>query len=642
MFTTQKRMAVTTASNGQRQLRTTTANYGFPGMMGPGMGGIGGGTSVSVNGSGLLNNLDSMMIGLIPEDEQSLLRFYRDIYNYDVIGGAAVDLMATLPFSEFSLMGGDEKELDVFYKNLENLQINTLLPDLSVEFLTSGKFAGTMLYNERKNEFSDIIPHAPENLNIIPSPLYAGDPLIVSRVTTEMKAFLTSQDPHFKKLRQRIPEGMVRAMHDSTNVVLDPLMTLFIPRRTSTRGTGTSIYKRLLPIYLLEKVLYRGTITEANKRQRATMHLAIGSEFWEPQDADLQAMVALFQQADLDPLGAIIATRNDVNVNEIRAGGEFWKWTDILDATMPLKLKALGVSDAFLSGEANWNTADAALSVFLEQLRAYRDMITDKIFYNKIFPIISTMHNFKNNGSHQRTTLAALVEETRREMAADYPLSSQDGTGMPFEQSPQAVVNRGNIDTSQLPRADTDLPIARIMRKRRNATDLLIPEIHWHKQLRPEADREYLDVLNTLSEHGVPITLRAWAAAGGVSIEHLTEELKEDILLRKSIADMVAKHNPEAKQQMENAEDEEFASATLGKVYQYLGGNRRIPLLARDFGEAGEAFDRTKTGRKKYVYRQRVHSRKENEVIAKSMKRLSDANHYEDTRRKVNAKRSRK
>lgn len=639
MFTTMKRMAVTTAASGKPRLRTT-ANIGFPGSFGSSTG-LTGSTSVSVNGASMLNNLDTMMLGLIPEDEQSLLRFYRDIYTYDVIGGAAVDLMATLPFSSFTLVGGDDKELDVFYKNLENLQINTLLPDMSVEYLTSGRFAGTMLYDEVKNEFTDIIPHAPENINVIPSPLYAGDPLIVSRVTNEMRAFLSSNEPHFKQLVKRIPETMVRAMRDSPNVVLDPLATLFIPRRTSTRGTGTSIYRRLLPIYLLEKVLYRGTITEANKRQRSITHVTMGTEYFEPQDIDLQETLALFQQADLDPLGAFVATRSDVAVSDIRAGGDFWKWTDILDATMPLKLKALGVSDAFLSGEANWNTADAALSVFLEQLRAYRDMIEDKIFYNKIFPIISTMNQFRSSGAHKRTTLAAEARERMREMANNYPYTSMDNSGMPSQQNPMTITDNTLLDTSTLPHANSDAPISEMMRKRRNASDLLIPEIHWHKQLRPEADREYLDVLNTLSEHGVPITLRAWAAAGGVSIEHLTEELKEDVILRKKISDLVAKHNPEAREAMDSVEGDEFASS-LSKVYQYLGGNRRIPILSRDFGEASEAFGRTKTGKKKFLVNQRKHVARENEIIARSLGRLSDANHFEKTKAKVKTKRSSK
>ena len=84
------------------------------------------------------------------------------------------------------------------------------------------------------------------------------------------------------------------------------------------KASGVSMFRRVVPIYLLEKMLYRGTISESQRRQRAIMHIQAGSETWTPINTELQGLVALFQQADLDPTGAIVATRNDVNVGEVR------------------------------------------------------------------------------------------------------------------------------------------------------------------------------------------------------------------------------------------------------------------------------------------------------------------------------------
>ena len=67
-------------------------------------------------------------------------------------------------------------------------------------------------------------------------------------------------------------------------------------------------------------------------------------------------------------------------------------------------------------------------------------------------------------------------------------------------------------------------------------SEYYLPKINWHKALKPEADREYMDVLNTLQAHGVPIGLRQWAAAGGVSIHELMGSLDDDIAMRKKVA----------------------------------------------------------------------------------------------------------
>jgi hypothetical protein len=101
----------------------------------------------------------------------------------------------------------------------------------------------------------------------------------------------------------------------------------------------------------MEKLLYKGTISEAARRQRSIMHIQAGSDTWRPTTSDLQSLVGLFQEADLDPVNAMIATRNDIQVNEVRQGGDFWKYTDSVDQTASMKMRILGISESFLSGE---------------------------------------------------------------------------------------------------------------------------------------------------------------------------------------------------------------------------------------------------------------------------------------------------
>jgi intein/homing endonuclease len=295
---------------------------------------------------------DTMLTGLASELDHTNFRFYKDIYDYDTIGGACVDLMSAMPFSDFELNGVEESRLDVYNRELDKLNISTFFPESTVDYLVYGFMVGTLMYDRQARSFSDIMSFAPPNCELIPTPLRSRDPIIKVTQSDQLKQFMNSTDPRVVALRKKIPDQLLTGLK-SRVFELDPLVTLYMARRTFTHSPlGTSIYKRLLPIYFLEKTLYKGTIVEAGRRQRSLLHLAVGDDTWEPTVEELTAIVSLFQQADLDPLGAIIATRAGVNPNELRQGGDFWKWTDVIDILNPAKLRALGTSESFLAGDA--------------------------------------------------------------------------------------------------------------------------------------------------------------------------------------------------------------------------------------------------------------------------------------------------
>lgn len=341
MFQSSRKIAVRASVTDQRpQVRSSYQMSPF------GMGG--GNVNMQMGYTGLGAIKDGMLDGVIPSDPRQLFDIYTDIYYHDPIAGAAVDLMSTLPFSDWTLSGADERQLEVFESNLDRLNMRSLMPEMSVDYLVLGTFVSTLVFKKAEKLFTDLIPQNIADCTVIPTPLYGTDPLIKMKIGADMKEFINSREPHIERLKERLSPGMLRAMR-APEVTLDPLTTLYVPRRSFTfNNRGTSLYHRLLPIYFLEKILYRGTLTEAAKRQRSILHIVAGDEDWEPTDEELKAIVALFQQADLDPVGAMIATRDDVNTNEIRSGGDSWKWTDTIPETSNLKMQALGINEGFL------------------------------------------------------------------------------------------------------------------------------------------------------------------------------------------------------------------------------------------------------------------------------------------------------
>lgn len=570
MFQNKRRMAIKAGEQGRLKMLSSFGTV--PSFGGGGMGNM----SVSAVG-GFYNHVDTYMYGIMPENEKYLRRYYRDMYYHDNIAGSAVDLMSTLPFSEFSLSQVSDEQAEIFLSSIERLNLRTLFPELSVDYMVDGAFLGTLLFKKDKKQFTDIIPQNIDDAEVIPTPFNGVDPLIKLTIPEHMKKFATSNEPYFRRLRERISPQMIEAMQAS-EVTLDNLTTLYIPRKTfSTNYLGTSLYRRLMPVYLLEKILYRGTITEATRRQRSPMHIMAGNEFWEPTDEDLENLVGLFQQADLDPIGAIIATRNDIQAQDIRPAGDFWKWTDISDITAGMKMRALGISETFLSGDATLATMEVSLSVFVEHIRSFRDMVTRKTFYNKIFPLISVL----NGMTKEKETSPASEEEARHVRNVVQALKESE-------------IHNMVSDTSKL----------------------VIPKVDWHKNLRPEADREYLDVLNTLSEKGVPISLRTWAAAGGLTLDNLEDNLSDDKALRETIK----KFGPDT------GEDED--SFSFSSLRQALGAIERVGFFNRDFGEESEIKGKTKTGKDRYIYNQKKANEEYNVKLLKALSNLEDNNTY--------------
>lgn len=545
-----------------------------------------GGPNTSMSNTPITIDLDPMMTGITPQIEQAYFhRLYRDMYYHDPVAGSAVDMISSMPFSEFTLGGiNDSKIANTFSETLERLSLRTLLPEISVDYLVTGAHTSSLLFNKEKKLFTDIMPHAFENLTFETLPFYSQDPIITVKFNEAMQETLKKDTPRIRRLKAQIGATIIDKITSGT-LELDPLSTLYIPRKTfSTTDQGTSYFRRILPIYLIEKNLFRGTLIESARRQRGIMHLTLGDgDQWEPTLQDLEFMTDLFMNADSDPLGAIIATRLGVSTEELRQGGDFWKHGDFADGALSHKLRGLGISEALLSGDASYNTADTSLTVFVDMMRTYREMLTRKLFYDKLFPLISMLNGYSVN-------------------------------------------SKGKVITGDLmSKMDPEDALFRL----NDGSKLLIPTIHWAKQLKPEGDQAYLDMLQAMSDKGIPVPLRVMAAAGGLNIDDLLRQQDEDVTTRLALQEYTKKL-----EQFKAASDEGDEEATASHLLAALASDSplaktrssvharggKISLLGRNFNGAGEIRGTSKTGKAKSVMNQRGANEKINRNIVAAMR----------------------
>ncbi len=569
MFKTRDNLAVKQTSSGKLKLLSQptrsaeTANLNLGSTSGSGSS-----LSVSTIGSSGRNNLDLFLTGIVNDNQKSTLRlFYKDIYKYDPIGGSAIDMGSTLPFSDFSLRGADEDKLEIFESSIERLDMKTKNSQIYANKEVYGEYVSTLVYNRQQKIFVDTLDHDLNTCTMQYLPFSSMEPIINVKNGADINRFLSSTEEHLVKMRKHIPQALIDSM-TSGEYILDPLTTLYLARIGIDRQNPSSYFQRLLPIYMLEKTLLRGTLTEAAKRQRAFLHAVCGSEDWEPTAEELSEVTAMFQKADLDPLGPVISTRQGIELSESRIGGDFWKYTDIVDTTTALKYKALGISEGLITGESTYGTAEVNLSVYMERLKSERAAFTQTVYYNKLFPTIAAVNNFYQDGAKKNNDSHSKINDPSK---------------------------------------------------------LIIPIIHWHKSLEPINDDKVMEILEKLEEKGIPITLRTYAAAGGMDIEDYQKELADDYEYRKKFAEYAQKL-----QQLGVATggDEDY-----GDEYQEESSLNPLAIkprsiLHRDFSNHGEEFATTVTGKKKSIVRQKVHSAKVHDIIIKANRALKDKSHY--------------
>lgn len=442
---------------------------------------------------------NSLIDDITPKSDTQIAKLFDKIYRDDPVSGSAVDFIANFSWSECTLTGmRDPEKMKLFQSALEMFQPVTRMPLIESEALRQGRAIATMLFDEERMTWSHFLPWAATACSILPVPITGMLPMIDVQTDMETMNLLKSKDPRARAAQEVYPDRLRKALL-SGKAQLDPLTTMFIPRRVSmTDWKGTSLYWRILPYYAIEKALLQSTIANARRRTRSILHIQAGiDERWEPSDAELSDLTAMFVATEEDPAGAVIATRNGINTTEIRQGSDHWKISEEQDSLRSAKLAALGVSDAMISGDANFNTVDATMTIFVESKKVSRAHYTREVIYNTLFAQIARVHGFiKTNTS--TADAAHNVRTGGRRLVMATP-SVEEAMKIPMDQ-------------------------------------LDMPRVHWTKNLSPQSDAAYLDVLDRASQKGIPVTLAMWASASGIDLNQLQESLPDDKRLRAKMA----------------------------------------------------------------------------------------------------------
>lgn len=577
MLRSNKRITLGSTETGATQF-VETGNYGLAGSgSGMGGGGLPSGTGTTAIASPQIDL--PVLDGFMNLDRRSKNRMFREMFEYDPTSGAAVDMLSTLPFSDFSLIGmNDEKRLSKYVQSVERMRIKTQLPVMATDYFVFGAHISVMNWDEQYKIYDALLPQNIDFLDIQSVPVAGSDPLIKLTFPPEVQQLLKNKDARVKEILDRVPETLQKALNSKAGFDLNPDDLLFIGRSgTSGDFAGFAAFNRLLPVWLIEKALYRGTLDQSWKRQRGILHISMGDPEWTPIEAEYQQVGQWFSNADHDPTGAIVVTRDGVNVNEIRRGDDFWKVNDISDWATKQKLMALGISEGFLAGDGNVTAMENSLSVIIQYFTQFRDLMTREVFYDKNFPTIA-----RENGFFRRQNIAV----------SSYERYDMGVLGLGPDGS------RGRLETANgFIREPDGTFTAEFGAKASNEgsyydrTKYEMPKVHWHNSMKADSTRDYVDLLSTLEEKGVPIPMRMWAAASGMTIRELVEQQQSDQRIREQFLPWIKdirKYRKASDLAAEEGDGEGgggFEGASAKRPYSPSIGKETPRWFEREFGD---------------------------------------------------------
>lgn len=470
----------------------------------------------------------------LPADPQTQNKLWRQIVTMDPIAGPATEYWKDLAFGEKIILSGvdDPKAEQVYYDAIEASGIEPLMPDLLGNYLQYGSFVYHMIMDEAAGFWDETIVDDLDFCSIKVSRVPSQPPIIDLQPTQEDIEWATDPDPRLKEQRMEIDPVLIKLMAAGNPIPLAPENTMFMARKADANDQyGTSYLTRILPFWIYEKALMDASVQGA-RRKAGPLYLVTAWQDAAP--SELNILDEMFAAAEEDPVGGRVVTREGVNVDAIGGGGgDIWKWSDELEILSSMKMRALGISEALISGEATFNSMEAVLSVFLQKLKAVRRLFTQKI----------------------------IIEKICRQIAQNWG----------FYKTPQKQIRHGY----------------RIARKKgRHDAELMLPVAEWDQPLEPTADREYFDMLQQLEEKNIPIPPPVWAQAAGYDLDKHLKAKEANLQLEKEILEY-RRAQIEQREEFGFGPDGEFIfeEEELGEEGGLFGGG------GGGFGEGGSLFE---------------------------------------------------
>lgn len=449
-----------------------------------------GGNSVFTSSRGYLPEVDSIDRQSYPIYRILANKYWRLFYKLDPVIGAVIDLMGDLPFGDFQLAGeGVDGEIKQRLDDMnDRVKLRSLLPSMAREFDVVGEVCPHAFYSNDMGAWDAITLHNPDYLEVVYSPFLRMDPIVEFVPDQKLRAIVNATHPMLVRYRESMPAELVSKLRSGENIPLDPVNCTFIPRRLHPYDIrGTSIISRLWRTLMAEDALWNSLIQTARRASAPIKIIKLGDPATGtiPSPEEEKRVLGLFAQAENDPQ-AWISYSYQIATEMGGAPERVMSIRDNYDLIERLKLTALGVSKALLSGEASYSAAAAGLTIFLQRMKARRQFFESEWILPKYFLPVAMANRW--------------VKPTQAELSH----------GVRTKRSWVELQDAGRF---------------------------IVPNIEWAKSLDPQIERERIDAMVALEQQlKVKISDQKKYAAMGLNNEEEQKQIVREMEFKKHLA----------------------------------------------------------------------------------------------------------
>jgi len=418
---------------------------------------------------------------------------WREVYKRDPAVATATDMYAELPWSQFDLMGIDDKYVRHVYEDM--FTALNLVPKFAAftrDYMVTGELVLHNIFNSTKGIWERTIPHNPDYVKVDGIGLAIEQPLLSLLPTPEIKRLINSTDPRIRRLQKVIPKEIINAFRMNREVPLDALNTTYLPRlNSSTDIRGTSLYTRLFRVIMYEDFIVNASLAVAQRNAAPLRIFKLGdpNSGWLPDEDDEAAFAEMLSMAEADPLAAIIMHHN-VTAELVGVSDRVLLISREWDFIERVKLLGLGVSKSFLTGESSFASSIAGLQTLMQRLQSLRERFENDWIIKKIITPIAEIHEF-------------------------------------YKRSNAEIEHR--------------IRIKRPVEER----ELIIPKIKWHKSLEATQDVAILNIWRDLKERGI-LSERTYAAGAGLDQDTERKNVSEERTYKKEHPEIYGVPAPQA------------------------------------------------------------------------------------------------
>lgn len=380
-------------------------------------------------------------------------RYWRLFYKLDPVIGNAVDLYAELPWGHFELTGEgvDGSIKDSLEFMVQETQLRAMLPYMVREYLITGEACPHLFFDDDKGVWTYIAMHNPDQLEVIDAPFIKMDPVVEFVPDGRLQQVLMSNNALLRRVRDSMPRELLVRLMARENIPLSPINFTFIPRKLHPYDTrGTSIISRMWRVLMYEDAIFNASIATARRHAGPLKVAKLGTpqNGWIPGPEHERRLLELLAQAELD-VNAWLVYHYGIQfelvgtTERIMSIDKHWEFIE------RVKLIALGISKSFLHGEVTYASAATGLTVFLQRLKALRQMFEAKWLIPKYFKTVAKINKW--------------VKPTEAELAH------------------RVRVRRASHEV------DEDLR-------------WIVPRIEWDRSLDPSVDSEMINAMSSISQ----------------------------------------------------------------------------------------------------------------------------------------------